>query len=480
MKRSIFIRFPLCLFSLYLFSLFSLFFLSSPAQAQDIQNTPEVNEWWRAGVARAVITPQEYMWMAGYAARDKPAEGKLHDLWAKALALEDAHGNMVLLITTDIIGFDKDLSLSICDRLGREYHVKRKNIILSSSHTHSGPVINSNLDGIYPPFDESQKKQTENNRSFIEEQIITVAGRAISSLAPVHISTGVGIARFAVNRRENQWDEKTIYSPGVNGPSDHVVQVMKVSDQSDQPMAVIFGYSCHATTLSINKWSGDYPGFAQIELEKTYPGLTSMFFAGFGADQNPLPRGEVSQAKQYGRELAIAVEKVMEESMKNLTSAIQTTYNEIELELSPPPDPDELEKVMDEGADWQKRWAETMKEKLASGEEFPDSYPWYPVQSWQLGEQTLVVLGGEVVVDYAFILRDSLGNDLMLMAYANDVMTYIPSERVLKEGGYEGETSMWVYGHHGTWLPGIEEKIVNEVIRQVKLVRTRVLKYQDL
>jgi hypothetical protein len=81
------------------------------------------------------------------------------------------------------------------------------------------------------------------------------------------------------------------------------------------------------------------------------------------------------------------------------------------------------------------------------------------------------------VVDYAFALRDTLGNNLMLMAYANDVMTYIPSERVLKEGGYEGEESMWVYGHHGTWVPGIEEKIVNEVVRQVKLVRDGMLKY---
>jgi len=231
-----------------------LHFLLLPLQAQDIHRKSEVNELWKAGVARAVITPQEYIWMAGYAARDKPAEGKLHDLCAKALALEDAQGNRVLLITTDIIGFDKDLSLSICDRIIREYHVERKNIILSSSHTHSGPVINRNLDGIYPPFDESQKKQIENNRSFIEEQIITVAGRAISSLAPVRLSSGVGIARFGVNRRENEADDEFLYKPELNGPSDHVVQVLKVSDPSDQPIAILFGYSCHATCLDVNKW----------------------------------------------------------------------------------------------------------------------------------------------------------------------------------------------------------------------------------
>jgi len=430
---------------------------------------------WKAGVARAVITPQEYIWMAGYAARDKPAEGKLHDLWAKALALEDADGNRVLLITTDIIGFSRDLSHSICDRLAAEFQLERKNIILSSSHTHSGPVMNNNLEGIYPPFNEIQKEQIENNRTFIEDQVLTVAATALNTLSPVEVSTGTGIARFAVNRRENKADDEFLYQPELNGPSDHVVPVIKVSNPSGQTIAVLFGYSCHATCLDITMWSGDYPGFTQIEIEKAYPGVTAMFFAGFGSDQNPIPRRTIPLTKQYGRELAIAVERVLEEPMRTLSSSAHTTYREIELELSPPPSIEKLDKVMEEGADWEKRWAKNIKERVASGEEFPDSYPHYPVQCWQLGEQTLVVLGGEVVVDYAFRFRKKLGNDLMIMGYANDVMTYIPSERILKEGAYEGETSMWVYGHHGTWLPGIEDKISKEVVRQVELVRSGML-----
>jgi len=448
-----------------------LVFSLSLLQAQDVSGSTEKIESWKAGIAKVVITPQEYMWMAGYAARDKPAEGKLHDLWAKALALEDAEGNRVLLIITDIIGFSRDLSLSICDRLKKEYSLERKNIILSSSHTHSGPVININLEGIYPLKDDKQKKQIENYRTFIEEKIIAIAGKALNSLEPARLSSGTGIARFAVNRRENKANEEFLYLPEVNGPSDHVVQVINVSDTSDQPMAVVFGYSCHATCLDINMWSGDYPGFAQVELEKIYPGITSMFFAGFGADQNPIPRRSIPLARQYGKELAIAVEKVVEEPIKLLSPSIRTIYNEIDLDLVPPPGIEKLKEVAEEGNDWQRTWAENMKKKIISGQEFPDSYPFYPVQSLQLGEQTLVVLGGEVVVDYAFLLRDTLGNDLMIMAYANDVMTYIPSERILKEGDYEGETSMWVYGHHGTWLPGLEKKILNEVIRQVALIR---------
>ncbi len=457
---------------IFLGLLLSCVFLGRPLLAQEAAAPATADHLWKAGVARAVITPREYMWMAGFASRDKPAEGILHDLWAKALALEDMQGNRVLLITTDLIGFERALSLSICKRLEREYDLERKNIILSSSHTHSGPVVNTNLFGIYPPFDAHQEKQVMANRKFIEEQLVTVAGRAINSLAPARLSTDVGIARFAVNRRENKWDDETLYKPDLNGPSDYAVPVITVSDPQSKPIAVVFGYSCHATTLNINSWSGDYPGFAQIELEKAYPGLTAMFFAGFGADQNALPRGGISRAEQYGKELAIAVERVMKEPGKELKANIKTLYTEITLDLAPPPDIEELNDAIENGADWQKRWAKNTKDKVASGSKLPNDYPYYPVQSWQLGDQTLVALGGEVVVDYAFKLREILGNDLMLMGYANDVMAYIPSERILNEGGYEGKTSMWVYGHHGTWVHGIEEKVVREVVRQVKMLRT--------
>ena len=51
-------------------------------------------ESWRAGVASHNITPHKLMWMAGYASRDRPAEGKLSDLWAKALVLEDQNGQL--------------------------------------------------------------------------------------------------------------------------------------------------------------------------------------------------------------------------------------------------------------------------------------------------------------------------------------------------------------------------------------------------
>ena len=95
-------------------------------------------EGWKAGVARRSITPTEPVWMAGYAARNKPSEGKLHELWAKAIAVEDPEGRVGLLITLDLCGIGAELSNPVRDRIEREHGLSRSQVVLACSHTHSG------------------------------------------------------------------------------------------------------------------------------------------------------------------------------------------------------------------------------------------------------------------------------------------------------------------------------------------------------
>src|ERR1044072_202881 len=89
------------------------------ALCASLLNLPSVDaaDSWKAGVAKANITPDQFMWMAGYASRDKPAQGKMTELWAKALALEDATGKRAVLITLDLVGIDGNLSNTIRDDL---------------------------------------------------------------------------------------------------------------------------------------------------------------------------------------------------------------------------------------------------------------------------------------------------------------------------------------------------------------------------
>lgn len=416
---------------------------------------------WKAGVARRVITPEEFIWMAGYASRDHPAEGTLHDLWAKALVLEDAAGNRAVLVTTDLLGFPKDMSDRIRDSLEDKYGLSRDQVILNSSHTHTGPVLQDALYDIYP-LDDEEKQKIDRYSSDLEDQIVTLVEEALAFVEPAKLYSKNGVVRFQVNRRNN--DSELLESQtDLSGPNDYAVPVIKVEDEEGELMAVAFGYACHPTTLSFYKWSGDYPGFAQLELEKFHPGATALFFQGGGGDQNPLPRRSVGLARQYGRELAAAVDRILSEEMQELPARLSTAYSEVKLDLTSPPDVEALTEMVEEGSGYQKRWADRVLGMIKDGESLTRSYP-YPVQVWKLGDQPVISLGGEVVIDYAIRLKRIFGQDLFVMGYSNDVMAYIPSVRILREGGYEGASSQMVYGLPATWQADIETKIIQEVM----------------
>lgn len=451
---------------IYLLIIFFMLGCCMP-KGNDDDDSPDT--FWKAGVARSVITPKENIWMSGYAARDKPAEGKLHDLWVKALALEDEHGNRAVFITSDLIGISRDISTKICAQIQRNHGIERSQIILSSSHTHSGPVINSNLHLIYPKFSPEQKNQIASYRKFLERTVVNCVTKAFEAMAPAIISSGKGIARFAVNRRNNT-PESVLHSSDLKGPTDHTVPTLCVRSPDGVIKSLLFGYACHCTTLDLNQWNGDYAGFAQIELEATFPDCSAMFFAACAGDQNPEPRRLVLQAEQYGTELAAAVTAVVSGTMNPLIPSLQTNYKEIELKLAKPLTIAEMDSITKSDSEWQKRWAQYYLHKMTEGEHLRKSYPYYPVQTWKLGGLTLVALGGEVVVDYSIRLKKEWGNDLFVAAYSNDVMAYIPSERVLEEGGYEGKTSMRAYGLPSIWSTGIEERIIHEVGRQQELL----------
>jgi len=415
---------------------------------------------WKAGVTRAVITPAEPVWLAGYESRNRPSEGALVDLWAKALALEDGQGRKLLIVTTDLLGFPREMSNRIRDRLAADYGLARAQVILSSSHTHSGPVLEGALSDIYP-LERQHQEAIRKYSAHLENTIVSLAGEALGSMVAARLSSQNGVTRFQVNRRNNPGAALS-HQAHLNGPNDYAVPVLKVADESGRTIALLFGYACHATVLDIYQFSGDYPGYAQQELERLSPGTTAMFFQGAGADQNPLPRRTVPLARQYGRELAAAVDRVLSEEMRELDPVIAVAYSEIPLGFQEPLSREELKKAEEEAKGSTRRWASSQLETLQKNGSLLSSYP-YPVQVVRLGQQAILALGGEVVVEYALELKKMFGPDIFVMAYANDEAAYIPSETVLAEGGYEGESSQKVYGLPAKWEKDIQKKILAEL-----------------
>jgi neutral ceramidase len=427
---------------------------------------------WKAGAARANITPENFMWMAGYAARTRPAEGKMTDLWAKALVLEDPAGKRAVLITLDLVGIDRGLSLAIRDELEKKYGLKRDQVAINCSHTHSGPVVAKNLRPMHVySLDPAQQELVHKYAAQLQAAVVAVVGEGIAQLDPAKLEWGSGKASFAVNRRNNkEADVPKLREEGkLLGPTDHDVPVLAVKDREGKLRAVAFGYACHATVLDGYVWSGDYPGFAQIALEEAHPDCIALFWAGCGADQNPIPRRKPELAEKYGKELAASVEQVLSKPLEAISGDLRTSYYEVDLTFAHVPTKDELTAQTNDTNKYIAMRAKMLLEDLAAGQSVPEKYP-YPVQLWRLGSDVQwFFLGGEVVVDFAIRLKAELaGPKTWVAGYTNDVMAYIPSRRVLTEGGYEGGGAMVYYGRPSAWNEQVELTIVEEAHRQAK------------
>lgn len=451
-------------------SVLLLFMASLPAAAE-----PKPGEW-KAGVAVQVITPERSMWMAGYGNRNKPAEGKLTDLYVKALALQDPHGGRLVLLTSDLVGIPRSLAEPVAEEVRKRTGLPRERLMLTVSHTHCGPVLRDSLHTMYNmPPDEAAKvgPYTDKLKGWMIDAIV----RALDDLKPARLSFGKGTARFAVNRRKPT-DKGFINAANPEGPVDHAVPVLRVDGAEGRLRAVVCGYACHNTTLQFYQWCGDYAGFAQKYIQDKHPGATAMFYMGCGADANPLPRSKVELCKKYGRELANAVEDTLAGRLTPINSDSAAKYATIALPFDKLPSRAQWETERSSKQYSMRNRAARYLKLLDRGEKIDNQYGYYPVQVWRLGGLTWIALGGEVVVDYSLRLQRELGRDrpLWIAGYANDVMAYIPSLRVLKEGGYEGDTSMIPYGMPAKWGPQIEEKIIAKVRELVKEVRSSAAK----
>ena len=429
---------------------------------------------WKAGLAQAIVTPQKSIWMAGYASRKKPSEGAVQELYAKALALEDHTGKRAVLVTSDLLGFPASVSHNIAERVEKQYHLARHQLLLSSSHTHCGPVIGKMLGTMYP-MNSQQWADVEAYTNELEDKIVNLVGTSLQSLRPTRLGFGHGEAGFAMNRRARTNGEMVI---GVNkhGPVDYDVPVLRIDDKHGKVRAVVFGYACHNTTAQdFLQFNGDYAGYAQAWLEKQHPGATALFIAGCGGDANPYPRGTVELAQQHGEELAAAVEKVLVGKLEPVHAPLNTAYEEFAVAFATPPGREELQAQLENNDVYRHKWAEAMLKILDRDGHLPTEYP-YPLEIWQFGQDlTLIALAGEVVVDYDLRLKKELGAEkLWVAAYCNDVFAYIPSLRVLREGGYEGGGAMVYYGQPGPFAPTIEETIIGKVRDMIGRVRGEI------
>ena len=429
-------------------------------------------ETWKAGLARAVITPEQPVWLAGYGSKRVP-DGKLHDLWMKALALEDAAGRRAVLVTSDFQGVPKSVSDRVFDNLRKRLGLERAQVMITFSHNHCGPRLGDDLVDYYP-VESAQAALVDDYSNAMVERMTRMIEEAVAALAPATLRRGEGRATFAVNRRKNREAEvPRLLAEGkpLAGPVDHAVPILTVTRPDGKLEAVLFGYACHPTTLSFTKWCGDYPGFAQLEIERRHPGTTALFVNTCGGDQNPLPRRSVELCEKYGHLLAAGVEAGLAGEQTTIGSELRTAFTLVDLPYLKVVDRADLHAAMQDTNAIRARWGARLLQQLDGGAKFAPAYP-YPVHAWRLGKELLIVgQGAETVVDYALRFKHEFGPGTWVFGYVDDMIAYIPSRRVWNEGGYEGGSSLYEYGRPAfRWSGEVEDRIagaVHDLVREV-------------
>ena len=423
---------------------------------------------WKAGVASIVITPEGPYWMAGYASRKGPSEGTLRDLYAKALAIEDANGSRMVIVTMDLLVVTRELAQSVGRRVEKHHHLPRSRLLLNCSHTHCGPEIRlyreevHNIPGMYA------KKMHEYVKT-LEDKLVGIIGEAIANRRPAELAISQATAEFAVNRRNNrEQDVPALRKKGkLKGPVDHAVPVMQVSDAKGQKIAILLGYACHNTVLSFYQTCGDYAGFAQQYIEEQCPGVQAMFVMGAGGDQNPLPRRGVEYVRQHGKSLAAAVQRARSAPQRPVHGPLRVASADAHLEFQPHPDRATLEEQKQSPNPYRRWKANYILRELDAGREIPRRYD-LPIQVASFGDDLLLIaIGGETVVDYSLRIKREYGRPngplLWVAGYSNDVFGYLPSLRVLKEGGYEGGGHMVYTKFPGPFSETVEQRVFDTI-----------------
>lgn len=432
----------------------------------------------RAGTAMVKITPAEPVMLAGYASRNKVSEGVAADLYARALAIDDGASKTVL-VTADIIGFGPVIGRAIKSEAKERFGLPEERILLVGSHTHSGPVISERALVDRP----EQAKVRDAYVDGLRAKILGIIGEALSAAAPATLETARGEAGFGMYRRVKKPDGTWGFGDEPSGITDPDVPVMVVKGGDGKARAVLFTYACHCTSVRNGK-EGFYlvhPDWAicSSKLEERMPGAQVMFLTGCGADIDPGPKGPISDAEKNGQSMLESLERVLKGGrFRPVGGPIGARFRRIDLPLEKP-DRAAFEKMAGSTRPGEQRFAAEQLRKMDAGT-LPTSIS-FPIQALRFGEDlTMISLGGETCVEYALRLKKELGPEkTWVTGYSNEVMCYIPSERVLRENGYESgwtlslgrgiaTSQMSGSGWPTPFALGLEDRIVDAAKELVK------------
>lgn len=423
----------------------------------------EHRQLYDVGVATVDVTPNYPIRLNGFGNRREESEGVSQRIYARAMAISAGEAPPLVLIALDSLGVRMTHVDEVAAQLQESHGLPRENLALTFSHSHCTPKVNGACDNIFsqaiPP--EHQVHIDRYTRELVGH-LVNAARQALDARTPGRMDWTVGKVTFAMNRRT------------AGGPFDHDLPLLVVREPDrDQVRAIYVSYACHATTLSFNLIHGDWVGYAAQMIQRRVPGATAFVSIGAGSDQKPASGvvvDKVEIAEGQGVQIANEVERLLGTQLRPIRGTPSAVLNSIDLPLNTLPTREQLQRQTTMGRPTDRYNAETQLARLDRGESLLSRIN-YPVQTWSFADSLcMVFLAGEVCVDYSVRLKTEMDRSrFWLNTYSNDFCSYIPSERLVREGGYGGGGEVPYFALPATLKPGLEQQIIDEVHRQVPL-----------
>lgn len=454
-----------------------VFCLSAPAAE---------NSSAQAGWAEVEITPPLGIALGGRGGPDTIATKVLDPLFAQVLYLRDSKGTGFILVSFDLVGLPHDLSDRIRTDIVNELGVEWNLILLNASHTHSGPyMIRSLMAGLGP----APQIEIDYFKS-LEEKIVSATRAAAKNLKPVKVEVFQGASDVGINRRGKNKQGNRGILPDPTGPFDEKVWVMKLTPNTGAA-AVVFSYACHPVLVygyAYAAISADFPGVARNALRAALgPGTHAQFSQGFAGNVRPrivaeLAKGVFRPSKpadleQAGKDLAGAVLSAMKKDGETLTLNIAGAADRPFLPRDKPPPRDVYDRMRKEALattnNFRLAVSEYWLKRYDSGEGFAHG------DAWSLGlirladNQWIVHSGGEPCAEWRGKISEWLSPlKIVTFGYSQEAKSYLPTESMLPEGGYEVLVSNEARASTpAPYAPGIEAAVRESLLRQLAFIR---------
>ncbi len=431
------------------------------------------NNIYQVGVGTVDITPPVGIYLAGFAARQERSTEVYHPLKATAVAIDDGQ-TPLLIVGAEILGFYEQTE-EVRSRINAATGIDPAHIILNGSHTHCGPCIR----------EMDRERHGELDDDYLEdlfENVARCAKTAWEARSPARLGFGTGRCDIARSRRKPDGKGGVEWVPTLDAPHDHDVPVIAVESPEGELRCVIFSYACHPTSRSGTLIGGDYVCFAYDYIEAVYPDVETCFLQGCAGDQKTKPvdptgsfvQREVDEIRDIGIELGESVARVLaSQELRPISGSISIAQTVLNIETDPI-DMDLVTSSLDAGSDYVRAWARHLFESVENNNPVATRFP-FEIQTVRFGNALAIVgLAAEMNVEHGLRLKRELApffENLLVAAYTNDIVGYIPVKRQIPEGGYEVWFNQQHWKRTGPFVEDTEDRIHNAVHEMLNVLK---------